>query len=136
MSTQPPPSTRCLLSELSSHEVGDKVRFLGCVAAYCTKSATLSLQHNFPHGSAHTALVDIRLLLENLGLEHVGYGSWVHVIGYITPSTVTRLTTEDECKPSSHTCIQAVLLWAAHDLNLPSYENALKPDGLTKKTSP
>jgi len=127
MSTQPPPSMRCLLSELPSRPVGDKVRFLGCVISYSSKTAILTLEHGFPSGSAHTALVDVHLVLQSLGNEHVSFGAWVHVIGYIssegntTPSSGRR----------SHTRIQAVLLWVANGLDLPAYENALVGKGST-----
>lgn len=124
MSNGPLPSVRCLLSSLPTKHVGDKVRFLGCVIGYSTHSATLSLQHEYPSGNKTTANVDVTLLLENLGSEQTDIGQWIHIIGYITSVKQTPLRASMGPDPAS-VGVQALVLWVAEDLDIPSYEKAL-----------
>ncbi|KAI5927464.1 CST complex subunit Ten1 [Camillea tinctor] len=131
MSNGPLPSLRCLLSGLPNRQVGDKVRFIGCVTAYTTNSAHLSLEHDCPKGSTVSAVVDVNLLLQNLRKEQTDIGQWVHVIGYITsikhPPRTPGKTTASNVRGRGATCIgvQAIVLWTAEDLDIATYEQAL-----------
>ncbi|KAI0601351.1 CST complex subunit Ten1 [Biscogniauxia sp. FL1348] len=128
MSNGPLPSVRCLLSSLPNRQVGDKVRFLGCVTAYTTSSAHLSLEHNCPKGSAVKAVVDVNLLLQNLKTEQTDIGQWVHVIGYVTSiKHPPSKTTASNVRGRGATCItvQAIVLWTAQDLDIATYEQTL-----------
>ncbi|KAH7358285.1 CST complex subunit Ten1 [Plectosphaerella cucumerina] len=117
MSRGPPPTQLCLLSDLPSKSLRDKVRFLGCVQHYSTATACLTLTHNFPEGAEATALVDVNLLLEKLTAELTRVGEWVNVTGYISETT----------RPNGdgHVPIQALLLWSAGPLDLQRYERSL-----------
>ncbi|KAI0446953.1 CST complex subunit Ten1 [Xylaria telfairii] len=108
MSNGPLPSERCLLSTLCNKQIGDKVRFLGCiqgafarptcndeargptsrvvaVTGYSAHHARVTLKHSYPKENSHVeALVDVKLLLETLKAEQTDPGQWVHVIGYLT----------------------------------------------------
>ncbi|KAK1512083.1 uncharacterized protein CCOS01_05700 [Colletotrichum costaricense] len=105
MSRGPLPSQLCLLSDLPARPQGDKVRFLGCVTAYSTQSAVLTLEHRFPKGS------DISTRI----------GEWVNVVGYLTPAppgTRAKGTTREP----RIAAVQAIMLWPAGPLNLQRYE--------------
>ncbi|KAI1140249.1 CST complex subunit Ten1 [Hypoxylon sp. FL0543] len=123
MSNGPLPSVRCLLSTLPMKHVGDKVRFLGCVTRYSTRSATLILQHEYPHGNKTKANVDVALLLENLKAEQTDVAQWVHVIGYIT--SIEQTTLKSMGPHTASVGVQALVLWIAEDLDIQSYEKAL-----------
>ncbi|KAK4449185.1 CST complex subunit Ten1 [Podospora aff. communis PSN243] len=126
MANGPPPSTLCLLSELPSREVREKVRFLGCVTSYSTASATLRLEHQYPADRPSVcALVNVDLVLERLGQQQTRIGEWVNVIGYITsihPST-------DRRKPQGHgdpmVRVQALIIWSAGSLDVQRYETSV-----------
>lgn len=123
MSNGPLPSVRCLLSSLPMKHVGDKVRVLGCVTGYSTRSATLTLQHECPKGNKAIVNVDVTLLLRNLKSEQTDVGQWVHVIGYITSTSTKQMSTKATMGP--HTAdvgVQALVLWSAEDLDIVSYE--------------
>ncbi|KAI2625023.1 CST complex subunit Ten1 [Hypoxylon sp. NC1633] len=119
MSGGPLPSVRCLLSNLHTKHVGDKVRFLGCVTAYSTRSATLTLQHEYPKDNKAAVGVDVTLLLENLKSEQTEIGQWVHVIGYITSQMSAQAAMTSH---TSSTAVQALVLWIAEDLDILAYE--------------
>ncbi|KAI0431678.1 CST complex subunit Ten1 [Xylaria sp. FL1042] len=125
MSNGPLPSQRCLLSALCKKQVGDKVRFLGCVTGYSTHSAQVTLKHHCPKENDDVeALVDVNLLLETLKSEQTDAGQWVHVIGYITfvnPSS-------SRSKSVPRIGVQALVLWIARDLDLRAYENSMLAD--------
>ncbi|KAI3326130.1 CST complex subunit Ten1 [Xylariaceae sp. AK1471] len=132
MSNGPLPSERCLLSALCKKQVGDKVRFLGCVTAYSTHSAQVTLKHDYPKGNNDVeALVDVKLLLKTLKSEHTDVGQWVHVIGYVTfvkSVAVTDSRSLSESKGAPRVGVQALILWIAQDLHLGVYEKSLLAD--------
>ncbi|KAL2159645.1 hypothetical protein VTH06DRAFT_2214 [Thermothelomyces fergusii] len=69
MSFSPRPSHLCFLSHLPEKQVGDKVRFLGCVISYIPASGVLALEHRLPEETRPVhALVDVNLVLESLAL--------------------------------------------------------------------
>ncbi|KAI2605847.1 CST complex subunit Ten1 [Hypoxylon fragiforme] len=117
------PSVRCLLSNLCTRNIWDKVRFLGCVTEYSTHSATLTLQHDFPKQNNIKVGVNVTLLLESLKLEHIDIGQWVHVIGCITSIKQRPLKTTDFSTATVE--VQALALWIAEDLDITSYETTL-----------
>ncbi|KAI1800587.1 CST complex subunit Ten1 [Daldinia bambusicola] len=123
MSHGPLPSVRCLLSHLSTKHVGDKVRFLGCVTGYSTRSATLSLEHEYPKGTKARVSVDVTLLLENLNSEQTDIGQWVHIIGYIT-SIDKSLVKTTAGSNTENIGVQALVLWISRDLDISSYESS------------
>ncbi|KAK3946028.1 CST complex subunit Ten1 [Diplogelasinospora grovesii] len=117
----PLPSQLCLLSALPSRNIGEKVRFLGCVTAYSTASGVLTLEHKHPQDnqSVH-ALVDVRLLLESLKSEQTRIGEWVNVIGYITaiqPSTDGKRAKHG----ASEIHIQGLVLWSTGAFDIQRY---------------
>ncbi|KAK1468744.1 hypothetical protein CPAR01_15382 [Colletotrichum paranaense] len=121
MSRGPLPSQLCLLSDLPARPHGDKVRFLGCVTAYSTQSAVLTLEHRFPKGSDISVLVDIQLLLSTMTSNQTRIGEWVNVVGYLTPAppgTRAKGTTREP----RIAAVQAIMLWSAGPLNLQRYE--------------
>ncbi|CAJ2502337.1 Uu.00g097310.m01.CDS01 [Anthostomella pinea] len=128
MSSGPLPSTRCLLSELPSRQVREKVRFLGCVTAYSMHSARLTLEHQCPKGSTVKASVDVKLLLQVLKSEQTDIGQWVHVIGYITSaemSAIADVVPLPEIRESICIGVQALVIWEADGLDIASYEKSI-----------
>ncbi|GAW19840.1 hypothetical protein ANO14919_093310 [Xylariales sp. No.14919] len=129
MSAGPLPSDRCLLSALCDKQVGDKVRFLGCVTRYSSHSARLTLKHCHPKNNSDVeALVDVKLILETLKSEQTDVGQWVHVIGYLTFVNPTPLGN----KTAPRAGVQALLLWVARDLDLGAYEKSMVADAKAK----
>ncbi|KAI1308477.1 CST complex subunit Ten1 [Xylaria venustula] len=125
MSNGPLPSQRCLLSELCKKQVGDKVRFLGCITGYSTRSARVTLKHHCPKGNDDVeALVDVNLLLGTIKSEQTDAGQWVHVIGYLT------FTNQNSSRGNTAPCVgvQALMLWIAQDLDLVAYEKSMLAD--------
>ncbi|KAI1816340.1 CST complex subunit Ten1 [Poronia punctata] len=128
MSAGPLPSVRCLLSGLCQQQIGAKVRFLGCVTAYSTRSAQITLRHDYPKTEIHTeAVVDVKLILETLNSEQTDIGQWIHVIGYLTfvEAVITDSQSPSGSKPTPRAGVQALLLWVAQDLDLSAYERSL-----------
>ncbi|KAK4166818.1 telomere capping, CST complex subunit-domain-containing protein [Cladorrhinum sp. PSN259] len=122
MSFGPPPSQLCLLSHLPKGQVGDKVRFLGCVTSYSLSSGTLTLEHRlFDDKQPVAAAVDVNLVLESLGSEQTRFGEWVNVMGYIT-STGSKVPDG----LNSTVRVQAILAWSAGPLNLQTYEASVR----------
>jgi len=125
-----------LLSDLPKKQVGDKVRFLGCVASYSPVSGVLALEHRLADEalSVH-ALVDVALVLESLGTEQTRGGEWVNVIGYIT-DIVPFADIKDESRgtPTVHT--QAVLLWSAGAFDIRRYETSIRALEQANSASP
>ncbi|KAI6377518.1 hypothetical protein MCOR25_002499 [Pyricularia grisea] len=129
MSNGPPPSRLVSISALPSCEIGDKVRFLGCVTSYATSNATLTLENTFhlgdrdfdPRQSRVQALVDVNLILQSLNQEQTRAGEWVNVVGYITKSG----SSGDKRNGSHSVKVQALLLWSAGPLSLQDYEKTL-----------
>jgi hypothetical protein len=91
------------------------------VINYSTKTAILTLAHNFPEGSQRKAEVDVRLLLETLTSTDTRIGEWVNIIGYITEPMPTSLTARNPY----HASIQAIVLWSAGSIKLDDYEKIL-----------
>ncbi|KAI0471233.1 CST complex subunit Ten1 [Xylaria cf. heliscus] len=132
MSNGPLPSERCLLSSLCNRQIGDKVRFLGCVTGYSTYHAHVTLKHNYPkQGNEVEALVDVKLLLKTLKSEQTDTGQWVHVIGYLTfVDPASAATATDSRHPSrsqtiARVGVQALFLWVARGLDLGTYEKSM-----------
>ncbi|KAK4191585.1 protein ten1 [Podospora australis] len=122
MSFGPPPSQLCLISALPSREVGDKVRFLGCVTSYYLAAGQLTLEHRLPDENRSVrVIVDVNLVLESLGSDQTRVGEWVNVIGYVTSANIKGRDAE---KPTIQ--VQAILLWSAGPLNLQKYEVSVK----------
>ncbi|KAI1366167.1 CST complex subunit Ten1 [Xylaria arbuscula] len=125
MSNGPLPSERTLLSALCNRQIGDKVRFLGCVTGYFTHSAQLTLRHQCPKEDGDVeALVDVNLLLKSLKSEQTDVGQWVHVIGYIT--FLDRVSSNR--KTTARVGVQALVFWVAQDLDLSAYERSMLAD--------
>ncbi|KAI9881149.1 MAG: hypothetical protein M1830_007127, partial [Pleopsidium flavum] len=111
--------------------MGEKVRFLGCVAKYTTSTALLTLQHKYPTSSPtpSTASVDVNLLLSTLKSTDTQFGEWVNVIGYVALGPVPESRV---CKTSAEGArrvtvfVQAVMLWSAGSVNLGEYEKVLE----------
>ncbi|KAL2266258.1 hypothetical protein VTJ83DRAFT_5610 [Remersonia thermophila] len=126
MSNGPLPSQLCLLSDLPKKQVGDKVRFLGCVVSYTVRAGVLTLEHR-SSGQARPvrALVDANLILESLGRQHTRDGEWVNVIGYITD-----IPDESHDGDSAYGGVtiraQAILLWSAGPVDPQQYEASVK----------
>ncbi|TLD23949.1 hypothetical protein PspLS_06732 [Pyricularia sp. CBS 133598] len=129
MSNGPPPSRLVSISTLPRCEIGDKVRFLGCVTSYATSNATLTLENTFQLGNSDSgsrqsqvqALVDVNLILQALNQEHTRSGEWVNVVGYITKSGPSG----DKRTGNHRVKVQALLLWSAGPLSLQDYEKTL-----------
>ncbi|TLS27085.1 hypothetical protein PpBr36_04575 [Pyricularia pennisetigena] len=129
MSNGPPPSRLVSISTLPSCEIGDKVRFLGCVTSYATSNATLTLENTFQlrdrdsglRQSRVQALVDVNLVLQALNQEQTRPGEWVNVLGYVTKSG----SSGDKRTGSHRVKVQALLLWSAGSLSLQDYEKTL-----------
>ncbi|KAK4203243.1 CST complex subunit Ten1 [Triangularia verruculosa] len=122
MSFGPLPSQLCLLSSLRQKDVGDKVRFLGCVTSYSTVSGILTLQYRGSEDDQLSfAAVDVNLVLESLGAEQTRVGEWVNVIGYVTSTDSKELGDKNPAVE-----VQATLLWSASPLNLQKYEASVK----------
>ncbi|AEO62482.1 uncharacterized protein THITE_2148687 [Thermothielavioides terrestris NRRL 8126] len=126
MSNGPRPSQLCLLSALPTKQVGDKVRFLGCVSSYTPASGVLALEHRLPEESCSVlALVDVNLVLESLSADQTRVGEWINVIGYITDVAPSA----DGKKPHSQAPrvhAQAVLLWSAGPVDVRRYEASVR----------
>ncbi|KAK9415383.1 hypothetical protein SUNI508_10573 [Seiridium unicorne] len=124
MSNGPLPSKRCMLSELPARAVGDKVRFLGCVDSYGTRTGLLTLKHSFPSSSNVRASVDVKLLLQCLNTGQTDVGRWVHVMGYVTSITKPRDVHRNTCD-GAYVGVQALVLWPADDLDISAYEDSV-----------
>ncbi|VUC22664.1 unnamed protein product [Clonostachys rosea] len=131
MSRGPLPSQLCLLSQLPTYAVRDKVRFLGwlmiwwcSVLAYSTRGGILQLTHAYPRDTNVTAYVDVNLVLEALGEEQTRVGEWVNVVGYITAKAdaASCPTTTSTSTQAASVHIQALVLWSTGPLNVDQYE--------------
>ncbi|KAK0616052.1 CST complex subunit Ten1 [Bombardia bombarda] len=127
MSNGPLPSQLCLLSALPSRTVGEKVRFLGCVASYSLASGVLTLEHYrhpLDNNTAVRALVDVNLVLASLKADQTRIGEWVNVIGYITaihPSTDAKASDNGGLRVQ----IQSLVVWSAGPLDVKQYEASM-----------
>lgn len=93
------------------------------VTSYSSKTAVLTLEHNYPQGNGLKALVDIELVLGTIQSYESRVGEWVNVMGYVgaPKQTPSIRSTGDEIEVS----IQAILLWSAGPLKLDRYEEQL-----------
>ncbi|QPH04938.1 hypothetical protein C2857_002340 [Epichloe festucae Fl1] len=123
MSRGPLPSTLCFLSQVPAHKAGAKVRFLGCVTSYDTKTASARLGHLYPKGTNVLVSVDVRLVLETIEPDITNVGQWVNVIGYVVDGDAT-----DQARGvDAH--VQALMMWSTGPLDVHEYEKAVE-DGL------
>ncbi|KAI4942689.1 hypothetical protein J4E91_009858 [Alternaria rosae] len=108
-------SNLVLLSDLPACAQGTKVRFLGCIDEYVTKTATLRLKHNYPISDLPViANLDIEHVLERIKELNVDVGTWLNVIGYI------------ERRKEKGVFVQAVTVWNAGNVDLKAYEKAVE----------
>ena len=84
----------------------------------------LTVEHKYPPGSDHQALVDVRLLLENLESTDTRIGEWVNIIGYV--ATASPSSNDGIVSLKNATCVQAIVFWSAGSINLEEYEKGLK----------
>jgi hypothetical protein len=81
------------------------------------------LEHKFPPGSNHEALVDVNHLLGTLHSTDTRVGEWVNVMGYITvPSSKQDRRSEDK---QANVSVQAIVLWSAGSVKVDEYEKSL-----------
>ena len=73
------------------------------------------------------AAVDVNLLVRTLKTNQTDVGSWINVTGYVT-SIDQRTTRPTNGSPAATVGVQALLVWAAEDLDITAYENALAAD--------
>ncbi|KAF8862445.1 hypothetical protein BDZ45DRAFT_671185 [Acephala macrosclerotiorum] len=123
MQNGPVPTTLTLLSELGKFPPGSKVRFLGCVTNYSTKTAILTLEHNHPPENLLQAQVDVNLLVTTMKSHETQIGEWVNVMGYVAPLQSKSKIQADQERPTVN--IQAIVLWSSASFNLQAYEKSL-----------
>lgn len=121
----PIPTKLTLLADLDSFSPGTKVRFLGCVTAYCTKAGVLTLEHNYPPKNLTRAMVDVGLLLNSLAPNETQIGEWVNVMGYVRSSQNQQMRSPGS-SGNRETKIQAIVLWSAKAFDLQGYERSLE----------
>ncbi|OJD34811.1 telomere length regulation ten1 [Diplodia corticola] len=142
----PPPSRLVFLSDLKRMDVGDKARFLGCVDGYDARTGTLTLKHAYPAKPSVVARVNIDHVLESVKCNDLEIGAWLNIIGYVQSppqtaslsSTVPRASRSNPPPPKRRAkkaqrekladgvYVQAIMLWAAGDIKLEDYEEAVK----------
>jgi hypothetical protein len=108
-----------LLQTLSSY-IHHVANWWSSVTHYSTKTAVLTLEHNFPTGNTLKVLVDIKLLVSTVKTNETQIGEWVNVMGYIQ-SQPRQNTTEFV----RYVEIQAIVLWSSGPFNLERYEISL-----------
>ncbi|PHH87132.1 hypothetical protein CDD83_9276 [Cordyceps sp. RAO-2017] len=126
MSRGPAPSRLCLLSSLPDRPEGEKVRFVGCVTAYSTASASLVLNHAHPRGTNVTASVNLELVLEALHPDLTRIGEWVNVIGYLAAAPPRSSASGPGGRDVASVHVQALLLWSTGPLDIQRYEQSLE----------
>ncbi|KAH9223637.1 CST complex subunit Ten1 [Leptodontidium sp. 2 PMI_412] len=127
----PIPTNLCLLSDLGRFSPRSKVRFLGCVTNYSTKTAILTLEHNHPPGNPLKANVDVNLLITTLKSNETQIGEWINVMGYITGGQKRKAVGEEKVEVS----VQALILWSAGAFDLAGYEKSLDQKAADKRTA-
>ena len=105
------------------------------ITGYSTKSAILTLEHNFPPGNAIKALVDVELLLSTLKSNETQLGEWVNVIGYVRSQQQYRLRNFSDIV-ILHISVQAIVLWSSGPLKLDEYERSLEQQNLPESLKP
>ncbi|CZT01763.1 uncharacterized protein RAG0_09222 [Rhynchosporium agropyri] len=91
------------------------------VTNYSTKTAILTLEHNYPPGNSLKIQLDVNLLITTLKSNETQTGVWVNVMGYITDTGMPKAPGEDKKNIS----VQALVLWSAGPFNLVGYEKSL-----------
>ncbi|TVY83216.1 hypothetical protein LSUE1_G005011 [Lachnellula suecica] len=119
----PIPTTLTLLSNLRNFAPGTKVRFLGCVKNYVTKTGILTLEHNHPQGQPLKALVNIDLILSTIKSHETRVGEWVNVMGYIHADSQSN--SKHPGANDSVVQVQALVLWSSGPFDLQAYERSL-----------
>lgn len=138
MENGPLPTRLVFLSALATTSPGTKVRFLGCVKKYHSKTGFLTLQHAYPPppSPCSTAVVDINLLLESLKNTDTRLGEWLNVVGYIEPALERSESVGSNGRGSDRSVrvenqngttarVQAVMMWSASSVKLAEYERTL-----------
>jgi len=125
MQNGPLPSRLVFLADLPMLPPAQKIRLLGCVTAYSTRTAILTLEHNHPAGNGIKALVDLKLLLNTLKSNETQVGEWVNVIGYTVSSMESKILMKHSAESIHSVCVQALVLWSAGPLKLNDYEKSL-----------
>lgn len=97
---------------------------LHSVSSYCVKSASLTLEHNYPPGNKSKVVVDVELLVNTLKSNETQIGEWVNVIGYIQTPQQKPTKLSNDTYP--RTRIQAIVLWSSGPLKLDGYEKSLE----------
>lgn len=93
---------------------------MSSVENYSTKTAALTLEHNYPPGNKLKALVDVRLLTSTLKPDETRIGEWINVIGYIQAPR-QNLASHVNLRIQ----VQAIVLWSSGPLKLDGYEKSL-----------
>lgn len=123
----PIPASKLLpLQDLHLESPGTKVRFLGCIRAYDSTTATLTLATPPRTAAAAAAAsaraeVDISVPLPTLNMGSLADGQWVNVIGYIIGTSPDQETHETVV-----TRVDSIALWSAEFLSLTKYCEALE----------
>lgn len=89
------------------------------ITNYSTKTAILTLEHNYPPGQTLRALVSIDLILNTVKSHETRIGEWVNVMGYIQSKPIHPVVNE------SGVAVQAIVLWSSGSFNLQTYERSL-----------
>lgn len=90
------------------------------ITHYCTRTAIVTVEHDFPPGTALKAEVDVNLLLETMKSFETRIGEWIHVIGYL------KSHRDDVSQLRINPQIQAIFLWTAGPLRLDEYERTIQ----------
>lgn len=98
-------------------------KYTHSVTKYDISSAVLTLEHKYPPGSDHKALVDVKLLLETLESTHTRIGEWVNIIGYVARASPSA--NHATVSLENATSVQAVIFWSAGSIKLEEYEKCL-----------
>lgn len=107
---------------------------------YEVVTGSLYLTHNYPPtASGHQvfALVNVDHVLESIKSTDLQVGSWVNVIGYVTPAAAGAAKTytvpaqaerrsKQDAAARRNVTMQAIMLWSAGAINLDEYEKALQ----------
>ena len=135
MSNGPLPTTITFLAHLPNHPRGTKVRFLGCVTKYALSTGVLEIQHAYPYefDTIVIAVVDVKLLLENLKREDTVVGAWVNIVGYVEEVNTKREKGKElegnlgqgKIRRVNLVKVQAIMLWSAGSIKIGEYERAL-----------
>ncbi|KAF2762452.1 hypothetical protein EJ05DRAFT_2378 [Pseudovirgaria hyperparasitica] len=135
MNTTGTGSRLILLPDLDLCRVGDKVRLLGCVEHYDTKTASLVLgySHQLPHRRRqirYLANVEISHVLEDVRSFGLQIGTWVNVIGFVKDTSGEKEIPGMDMSSSGLSAlqkgVQATMAWEAREVRLDDYERAVR----------